>query len=98
MTAALLITLTFASALAGFAALSLAMERHFHDVLGRQRRDFARWQPWLRAAGVAGLALSLMACLRHQGSTQGWVLWLGVLTAAALVQVLALTYVWPTRR
>ncbi|MDO5624165.1 MAG: DUF3325 family protein [Pseudomonadota bacterium] len=92
-----LLALAFASAWAAFCALSLAMDRHFADVLGRQRGDFARWQPRLRVAGAALLLLSLAACLAQRGPTQGWVLWLGVLTAAALAQVLALTYAWPRR-
>ncbi|QTD44148.1 DUF3325 domain-containing protein [Ottowia testudinis] len=96
MTGVWLILAALASALGAFCALSLAMERHFGDVLGR-RADLARWQPRLRAAGVALLALSLWACIAHQGATQGWVLWLGVLTAAALAQVLALAYAWPRR-
>lgn len=93
---ALLLLTAFVCAFAGFVALSLGMERHFHDVLGPQR-PFARWQPWLRAAGIAGLLLALAACLLERGPAQGWVLWLGVLTAAALAQMLALSYVWPRR-
>ncbi|QTD46364.1 DUF3325 domain-containing protein [Ottowia testudinis] len=94
MTGALLIALAFGSAWAGFCALSLAMERHFQDAFGRQRQGFERWRPWLRAAGAAGLGLSLIACLWPHGAAQGWVLWLGVLTAAALAQVLALSGVF----
>ena len=38
---ALLLLTAFVCAFAGFVALSLGMERHFHDVLGPQR-PFAR--------------------------------------------------------
>ena len=96
MTALLLLT-AFVFAFAGFVALSLGMERHFHDVLGSQRQDFARWQPRLRVAGAACLLLALAACLLEHDPTQSWVLWLGVLTAATLAQALALSYAWPRR-
>jgi hypothetical protein len=38
------------------------------------------------------LLLSLLACLALRGGTQGWVLWLGALTAAGWMAVLMLTY------
>ena len=93
----LLLLAAFACAFAAFVALSLAMERHFRDIMGSQHGGFARWQPRLRIAGAAGLLASLAACLLVQGMAQGWVLWLGVLSAAALAQVLALAYAWPQK-
>lgn len=81
----------FCAAFGGFAALSLAMDRHYAQCHGRgitpptQRR-------WLRLAGTTGLTLSLLSCLLRQGSSQGWVLWCGVLTASALGMVLVLAY------
>ena len=91
MSGAWTVALTFACAWAALGALSLAMERHFYDVLGRGRPGFGHWQPWLRAAGTAGLLLSWWLCRLAQGAAQGWVLWLGVLTAAALAQVALLS-------
>ncbi|MES2688313.1 MAG: DUF3325 domain-containing protein [Pseudomonadota bacterium] len=79
------------TAFSGFAALGLAMDRHHEDSYGRGKSPGAR-RPWLRAAGTLGLLLSLLACLAIQGPTQGWVLWLGVLTAGALVLVVVLSY------
>jgi len=79
------------SAYGGFAALSLAMDRHHEDSFAGAR-DPLRDRPWLRAAGIAGLLLSLLGSLELQGATQGWVLWCGVLTASALGVVLTLTY------
>jgi hypothetical protein len=79
------------TAFSGFAALGLAMDRHHEDSYGRGTSPGAR-RPWLRAAGTLGLLLSLLACLAIQGPTQGWVLWLGVLTAGALVLVGVLSY------
>ncbi len=92
------VTTAFSAALGGFAALSLAMDRHFEDGFGRGQ-SVGRWRAWLRAAGALGLAVSLLACLAAQGTSQGWVLYFGVLTAAALPLVLVLTYVprWALR-
>jgi hypothetical protein len=39
-----------------------------------------------------GLLLSLATCLTLKGPTQGWVLWLGMLTAGALTVVGMLSY------
>jgi drug/metabolite transporter (DMT)-like permease len=78
-------------AFSGFAALGLAMDRHHEDSYGRGSSPGAR-RPWLRVAGTFGLLLSLAACLRIQGPPQGWVLWLGVLTAGALGVVGLLSY------
>ena len=79
------------AAFAGFAALALAMDRHFEDLLGRGRKP-GKLRPCLRAGGALGLAASLLACLAADGATQGWVLWLGVMTAAAMAVVLLLSY------
>jgi hypothetical protein len=79
------------TAFSGFAALSLAMDRHHEDSYGRGSSPGAR-RPWLRVAGTLGLLLSLLASLAIKGPTQGWVLWLGVLTAGALVLVGVLSY------
>jgi len=79
------------TAFSGFAALSLAMDRHHEDSYGRGSSPGAR-RPWLRVAGTLGLLLSLAACLVIRGPTQGWVLWLGVLTAGAVVVIGVLSY------
>ncbi|XAH23546.1 DUF3325 family protein [Xylophilus sp. GW821-FHT01B05] len=86
-----LATGAFSAALAGFAALALAMDRHFEDSYGRGREP-GRLRPWLRAGGSAALLLSLAASLSLAGLAQGWVLWCGVLTAGALAQALLLSY------
>jgi hypothetical protein len=79
------------TAFSGFAALSLAIDRHHEDSYGRGSSPGSR-RPWLRGAGTLGLLLSLAACLAIRGPTQGWVLWLGVLTAGALVVIGVLSY------
>lgn len=82
---------TCGAAFGGFAALSLAMDRHHEDVHGRGRPRYLS-QSWLRMAGAAGLLFSLGASLAAGGPAQGWVLWFGVLTAAAGVLVSLLAY------
>ena len=83
---ALLLALVFAASLAGFCALSLAMDRHSEDVFGRGSTP-GPWRRWLQLGGTALLCLSLGASLHAAGSAIGWVLWLGALTAAALTTV-----------
>jgi hypothetical protein len=82
----LLLVLVFAASLAGFCALSLAMDRHSEDVYGRGSTP-GPWRRWLQLGGTLLLCLSLGASLQAAGSAVGWVLWLGALTAAALATV-----------
>lgn len=81
-----------ATAIAGFAALSLAMDRHWGQLHGRGSAPPLRARRRLRHAGTLGLLASLLACIALRGAGQGWVAWAGMLTAAALVLVLTLTY------
>lgn len=87
----LLIYAALAAALAGFAGLSLAMDRHWEALYGRGSSPGDRSR-WLQGGGAAGLLLSLAASLALKGATQGWVMWLGALTAGAVMVVLTLTY------
>lgn len=80
------------AALAGFIALSLAMDRHWAQLRGRGAAPAKAQRRRLRGAGAAGLLASLLACLAARGGAQGWVDWAGVLTAAAMAVVLLLTY------
>jgi hypothetical protein len=81
-TDSLLLGLVFAASLAGFCALSLAMDRHSEDVFGRGSTP-GPWRRWLQLGGAALLCLSLVASLRAAGSA---------LTAAALATVGLLSY------
>lgn len=82
--------IALAFGLAGFAALSLAMERHQAQVFGRPlaRAGTLRW----RLAGIALLGLSLAACLMHWRTSVALAAWLGVLTPAGLAVAWLLTY------
>lgn len=84
--------LAFSAALTGFAALSLAMDRHYEDFKGRGNTPPASLRRWMRVAGALGLVLSLWAAIAGYGSAQGWVFWFGAMTVAAMAVVLTLTY------
>lgn len=79
-----------ALAYAGLLLLSLAMDRHHRDVLGRApkpvRRGVLRW------SGAGLVTLSAWPCLDAWGGSVGSVGWCGVLTAAGLSLVLLLAY------
>lgn len=92
MTAVLWAAAAFCAALGGFASLSMAMDRHYEDSFGLGREPPWRLRRWLQAGGAAGIVLSLGVSLALAGSSQGWVLWLGELTAGAIAVVLVLTY------
>lgn len=81
----------FFAAVGAFGALSMAMDRHYEDSYGRGKKP-GKIRLWLQTGGAAGLVLSLLASLALNGRAQGWVLWLGELTAGAIVVVLLLTY------
>jgi hypothetical protein len=81
-----------AAAIAGFAALSLAMDRHWEQLHGRWSEPAIPARQWLRAGGTLGLLVSLGACIVLRGAGQGWVTWAGMLTLAALTLALTLTY------
>nr|WP_222124946.1 DUF3325 domain-containing protein [Variovorax boronicumulans] len=92
MKGAVLAMLMLSAAGAGFTALALAMDRHHEDCFGRGNSPSARRRRTLEAFGSVALALSLGAALAREGSTQGWVLWLGALTLAAVLVVGLLSY------
>lgn len=89
---ALHLALALSSCIAAFAALGLAMDRHYEDSYGRGKEPGPGLRRALRVAGTSGLVLSLWACLAAAGTSQGWVFWFGVMTLSALAVVLVLSY------
>jgi hypothetical protein len=81
-----------AAAIAGFAALSLAMDRHWEQLHGRWSEPAIPSRQWLRAGGTLGLLASLAACIALRGAGQGWVAWAGMLTLAGVSLALTLSY------
>jgi hypothetical protein len=90
MTLSLAFVCGLAGAYAGMAALSLAMDRHAEQVHGRSPR--AAWRGALRLLGALLLALAAVPCVRAWGASVGVVVWLGLLSAGALLLVLLLPY------
>ena len=85
-----MIWLALLCSLAGFLCLAFVMDRHASDVLGRAPR---RRECWLaRGAGIALLAVALTACIAAEGVSIGITAWLGVMTPAALLIGLGLTW------
>ena len=76
--------------LAGFVALALAMERHHRQVW--QRAPSRKQCMLLRCFGITGLGAALAACVAHAGWATGTVIWLGLMTVAALAVALVLSY------
>lgn len=77
-------------AFAGFAALCLAMEKHFSDLLGRKPRPGQ-----LKALQVAGwllLVLSLVFSVHLRGWAYGLVEWAAVIMAGVTLWVFVLPY------
>ncbi|WP_382163756.1 DUF3325 domain-containing protein [Hydrogenophaga sp. ANAO-22] len=80
--------LALALACVGFAGLALAMDRHHQRLWKRPASRAARWLG--RAVGLLGLGAALAVCLLGAGGAVGPVLWLGLLSVAGVVVVLAL--------
>lgn len=83
------------AALAGFVSLGLAMDRHWEQLHGRGTEPRPALKRWLHVGGIAGLTVSLLACIALRGAGQGWVAWAGMLTVAAVS--LAMTFTYGTR-
>ncbi|NMG63637.1 DUF3325 family protein [Azoarcus indigens] len=82
--------LVFAMALAGFNALCVSMERHAKQVVGHapdetKRRGFS-------ALGWALLALALALAVYYHGASIGTAVWFGLMTVAAFIVGLLLSY------
>ncbi|GJE61666.1 DUF3325 domain-containing protein [Methylobacterium trifolii] len=82
--------LNLALCFSGLAALALSLDRHHRDAfLRRVPPGRARS---LRAAGWAGIGLSLAAAIALEGWNFGPVQWIGALTGGALLVVAFLSY------
>jgi len=82
--------LAFVSSLLGFAALALSMSRHHQQVCRGEPSH--RRQGLLRLVGWGLLLAALGLCQAHAGWASGLVWWTGLLTAAALLVIVLLTY------
>ncbi|MDU1658047.1 MAG: DUF3325 domain-containing protein [Stenotrophomonas maltophilia] len=75
----LALTLSFSA----FTALSLAMEKHQHDLRGKAAAPPARRTQW-RVLGWVLLAVAFALCVADHGWAIGPVLWLGTMTLGGL--------------
>lgn len=82
--------LAFIAAVLGFTALALAMSRHHKQVCRREPSHRRQWL--LRAAGCTLLLASLLLCQAQAGWASGLVWWTGLLTLAAPVVTLLLSF------
>lgn len=87
-----MIGLSFALAFVGFVALSLAMKRHFSQLQPRGKKLSPQQVVVFRIVGYLCLLLAGVLCIMAQGVAVGLVLWIGIVTVAALLQSLLLTY------
>jgi hypothetical protein len=81
-----------AFACAGWAALGLAMDRHYADIYGRGKEPTSRARRHYRAIGALALLTTFAVGVRLEGWTVGSVLCLGTMVSAALLLVLLLSY------
>ncbi|CZZ88944.1 membrane protein [Bordetella ansorpii] len=78
-------------AFAGFAAFALAMERHHEQATGREGLAGTVCMG-LRARGLLLMSLALPCCLQPWGAPVAAIVWLGILSCAALMTTLVLSY------
>lgn len=71
--------LALALSFSAFTALSLAMEKHQHDLHGKAAATPARRTQW-RVLGWVLLTVALAVCVAGHGWAMGPVLWLGTMT------------------
>ena len=83
-------SMALAIAYAGFVTLSLAMDRHQVQLLGRELQP--RQTLLLRVAGGVLLAGSLLVCIAVGSTSLGIVWWLGLLSLAGIALGLLLAY------
>lgn len=81
----MLLSLSLTMSYTGFTGLSLSMQRHQRDVLGRTLS--AHWNTVLRITGYVLLFLTYLLCALQSGPSVGVLLWVGVLSAGAILLV-----------
>lgn len=86
----MLLLLSLTMAYAGFAGWCLSMQRHQRDVLGRTLS--ACWNTVLRITGYVLLFLTYLLCAMQSGPSVGFLLWVGVLSAGAILLVAMLAW------
>lgn len=91
MLKAALLALAYLSSVAGWGWLALAMEGHWPQVRGGEL-PARRQRQAMQALGAASLLLSLLACLRADHASMAALVWVLMLTAAALTVTFTLSW------
>jgi hypothetical protein len=86
----MMVALSFLLALLGFALLALSLAKHYRDLVGGPL-PVLRGRVF-RVAGWLLLGASMMGAMAEQGFGIGIVLWVALLTVAALIVGLAISY------
>lgn len=86
----MMLWLALIASLVGFATLALAMGRHHKQVWRREPSPRRQWL--LRATGWTLLLAGLLLCQAQVGWAGGLVWWAGLLTLAALLVTLFLSF------
>lgn len=89
MTGVLLLAACLAS-YGGFACLALAMPEHWQQMAGKLERAAA--PRWLRRAGLCLLGVAYGLCVWRDGASFGSLLWLVLISAAAIAVAFTLTW------
>lgn len=88
------LSLAAVSAIVGFAWLALAMDVHWHQVLG-SKAPLGVSRAVLRTLGVGGLTASALFCFLADRPSMAILVWLMLLAGGALLT--ALTLAWQPR-
>lgn len=91
-----MIVLAFLAACAGFAGLAMAMPKHYREVF--RSEPSSRVTLTYRISGWLLLSASLVLSLAGTKPSVGAVLWVALLTTAALIVALTLTYLFGKAR
>lgn len=94
MNTGLAFLVSWALALAGMAALALAMDRHHEQLTGARTLPRHR-AAWLQLLGGLLLAAALVPCVQTWGASVGPLAWLGCMSAGALAVTWGLS--WASR-
>lgn len=87
-----MIGLGFVFIFTGFFALSLAMKRHYQQIWPHRNQPGRNQIIFLQITGYTCLLVAGIVCMASQGIAVGLVFWTGLLTLAALLQSLLLSY------
>jgi Protein of unknown function (DUF3325) len=90
---AMLLAVGYVACVAGFAWLALGMEPHWQQVQGARQLS-QRGRVALRTLGVLGLVGGGLACARADHASMAMLVWVLMLTAAALTVTFVLSG-WP---